>query len=174
MSPVLAGSLGVGICCFFYPLIANALDLSVWMSFAGCTSYFVAGGGKTGIIKSLGSNYTGMAWALLVFWFGGTSLMQIGGNTALMLGALATGFISWAMTYQSRINLLSFVPSTFIGCFSTFGSGGDWKMMSACILAGNLLGLSCDYTGKFLFKTFGKEAPAQEADEADYVSELES
>ena len=158
MSPVMAGSLGVGICCVIWPLVAHATGMSVWLGFAGCTSYFVCGGGKTGFIKAICSNYTGMLWAFLVFTFGGLSIMQTGEPTlVLMLGALATGFISWGMTYQSRVDLVSFVPATFIGCFSSFGAGGDWKTIAISFFMGHLLGVSCSVAGNMLNKMFVKQ-----------------
>ena len=158
MSPVMASSLGVGICCVIWPLVANLTGLSVWIGFAGCTSYFVCGGGKAGFIKAICSNYTGMLWAFLVFTFGGLGFMQSGDSTlVLILGALATGFISWGMTYQSRIDLMSFVPATFIGCFSSFGAGGDWKMLAICFFLGHVLGVSCSFAGTLLSKAFVRE-----------------
>lgn len=158
MSPLMASSLGVGICCVIWPLIANLTGLSIWIGFAGCTSYFVCGGWKTGLIKAFVSNYTGMFWAWLIFALSGLGFMQGDSAFVMVLGALAVGFISWGMTYQSRVDLASFVPATFIGCFSSFGAGGDWKMLAICFVCGHILGLGCSIVGEVLSKMFVKQA----------------
>ena len=170
MSPSMTLALGVGLACFLWPVLAGALsamtggaiDVPVWMGFVGCTSYFVAGGGKNGVIKALACNYTGIAWAMLVFAFSSTGVMQSGGSTAFWLGALATGVISWGMTYQAKAgNLLGVIPCTFMACFSTFASGGDWKRMLLGVTLGSaLLGIGCTVAAAMFAKRFGKNEPA--------------
>lgn len=160
MSNLMASALGIGIACFIWPLVAGAVGIPVWIGFVGCTSYYAAGAGKTGSIKALGGNLTGILWAMLVFAFYGTSIMQGDGSAPYLLGALATGIISWGMTYQARLNFLSIIPATFMGCFSTFASGGEWKLMVAGVICGNLLGLSCDNLGKLIYKLFGDKSEA--------------
>ena len=49
------------------------------------------------------------------------------------------------------------VPNTFMGGFSAFASGGDWKMLCICLVLGNILGVCCDYSGRFLAAKFGKD-----------------
>jgi hypothetical protein len=49
-----------------------------------------------------------------------------------LFGAIVTGAFSWLICYQSKIDLLSLVPNTFMGGFSAFASGGDWKMLCIC------------------------------------------
>lgn len=96
------------------------------------------------------SNYTGLLWGMLIILSGGI-------NNTIIFGAVVTGFFSWLIVFQSHIDVLSMVPNTFMGGFSAFASGGDWKMLLICLLLGNILGVSCDYSGRFLFKKFGKE-----------------
>ena len=57
MSVVMANALGTGIFCGLWQGIGSVLGLATWMGFVGCTSYFSAGCGKTGFIKSMCSNY---------------------------------------------------------------------------------------------------------------------
>ena len=159
-------ALGVGLVCFLWPLLASALaavsggaiNVPVWIGFVGCTSYFVAGGGKPGVLKALACNYTGIAWAMLVFAFGSTDIMQSGGNPAFWLGALATGFISWGMTYQAKAgDLLALIPCTFMACFSTFASGGDWENMLIGVTLGSVLvGVGCTVAAGIFARLFGK------------------
>ena len=82
---------------------------------------FSAGCGKTGFIKSMCSNYTGLLWGMLIILSGGI-------NNTIIFGAVVTGFFSWLIVFQSHIDVLSlWSPNTFMGGFSAFASGGDWK-----------------------------------------------
>ena len=150
MSVIMANAIGTGIFCCLWQGVGSARWLATWIGFVGCTSYFSAGCGKTGFIKSMCSNYTGLLWGMLIILSGGI-------NNTIIFGAVVTGFFSWLIVFQSHIDVLSLVPNTFMGGFSAFASGGDWKMLLICLLLGNILGVSCDYSGRFLFKKFGKE-----------------
>lgn len=157
MSKNMASALGIGLACMIWALVSSLTDLPTWMGFVGCVGYFAAGGGKSGGIRALGSVWTGIFWAMVVIMLFGVDFMQ-DKNTALFVGALAVGFISWAIPYQSKIGLLSNVPVTFMGCFSTFASGGDWKILLLCATIGVALGFACDYSGRFLFQLAGGRA----------------
>ena len=128
----------------------SVLGLATWMGFVGCTSYFSAGCGKTGFIKSMCSNYVGLLWGMCIIMSGNI-------NSGILFGAIVTGAFSWLICYQSKIDLLSLVPNTFMGGFSAFASGGDWKMLCICLVLGNILGVCCDYSGRFLAAKFGKD-----------------
>ena len=41
--------------------------------------------------------------------------------------------------------------------YMEFASGGDWKMLCICLVLGNILGVCCDYSGRFLAAKFGKD-----------------
>lgn len=105
---------------------------------------------KTGFIKSMCSNYVGLLWGMCIIMSGNI-------NSGILFGAIVTGAFSWLICYQSKIDLLSLVPNTFMGGFSAFASGGDWKMLCICLFLGNILGVCCDYSGRFLAAKFGKD-----------------
>ena len=156
MNKLMAISLGIGIPCFVWPLVAGLINPQVtWMGFVGCTAFYASGAGKAGAIKGLCGAMTGMLWAMLVISFGGLGFMASGGFIATILGALATGFIAFTMTYQSKLPFLAIIPATFMGCFSTFASGGNWKLMMISIPMGVVLGICCQLCGDYLYKTFG-------------------
>lgn len=67
MSVVMANALGTGIFCGLWQGIGSVLGLATWMGFVGCTSYFSAGCGKTGFIKSMCSNYVGLLWGYVYY-----------------------------------------------------------------------------------------------------------
>lgn len=138
-----------------WSLISTLAEFPAWMGFVGCTAYFVTGAGKTGGIKALCSNWVGIFWAMGVITLYGADFMQ-DKNTALVGGALAVGFIAWAMTWQSKFDIFSNVPSTFMGCFSAFAANGEWKPLLIGVTLGVGLGFVCDYSGRYLFQLVGK------------------
>lgn len=156
ISKHMAVSLGIGISCFIFPLLLLLIKPSqVWVGFAGCTAFYASGAGKSGAIKGLLAALSGVAWAMALILL--TGLVPLGSEHVVMiiLGAFATGFIAFAMTYQAKVAVLSIVPAAFIGCFTTFGTGGDWKLMLICIPLGILLGCFCQLCGEWLYKKFG-------------------
>lgn len=118
-----------------------------WVGFAGCTSYFTAGGGKNGFIRSMVSNYAGVLIGCIVIMLG--SLISDGP----LFSGICTGFFTGVICYLAHCDLTKFVPCTFIGGFSTFASGGNWKMLLICLLFGNLVGVGSDYLGRFIYKS---------------------
>ena len=162
MSSLMALSLGIGISCGIFSLFCHVTGISVWMGFVGCTSYFaVGGGGKNALIRALACNYAGVACAMLVIAFHSTSIMQEGTFLVPLLGALATACIAWAMTYISRAGLFVSVVSSFMGCFSTFASGGNWKLMLPSLACGVVLGFCCDMAGKQIERLWGRKGNSQ-------------
>ena len=105
---------------------------------------------KIEFIKSMCSNYVGLLWGMCIIMSGNI-------NSGILFGAIVTGAFSCLICYQSKIDLLSLVPNTFMGGFSAFASGGDWKMLCICLVLGNILGVCCDYSGRFLAAKFGKD-----------------
>lgn len=162
----MATALGVGLGCLLWSIISTLFAFPAWMGFVGCTAYFAAGAGKTGGLKALCSNWAGICWAMLVFWLYGTNFMQ-DATLALIGGALSVGFIAWAMTYQSKIDLLSNVPNTFMGCFATFAANGDWQTLGLGVTLGVGLGFVCDYSGRYLFQFAGRQDDPKTMPEAE-------
>lgn len=95
MSVVMANALGTGIFCGLWQGIGSVLGLATWMGFVGCTSYFSAGCGKTGFIKSMCSNYVGLLWGMCIIMSGNI-------NSGILFGAIVTGAFSWLICYQSK------------------------------------------------------------------------
>lgn len=149
MSVIMASALCTGILCGIWQGVGAMLGLTTWMAFVGCTSYFSAGCGKTGFIKSMCCNYIGILWGMCIILAGNI-------NSSIWFGAFVTGAFTWLICYQAKIDLLSLVPNTFMGGFSAFASGGDWKMLCLCLGIGNILGACCDYSGRFAAKKLGK------------------
>ena len=103
MSVVMANALGTGIFCGLWQGIGSVLGLATWMGFVGCTSYFSAGCGKTGFIKSMCSNYVGLLWGMCIIMSGNI-------NSGILFGAIVTGAFSWLICYQSKIENALHLP----------------------------------------------------------------
>lgn len=162
MSILLALSLSTGICCGIWALISSLLSdvLITWIGFAGCTAYFASGKhGIEGIKTAVFTTISGVASALVAVFISGL----FGFNSAVVI--LMTGIISCTMCLQSVNKYLSFIPGTFIGCFSSFAylsSGAnllspDLTKLIISLLCGSILAVSCDKGGEFLFKISNKD-----------------
>lgn len=156
MTSVFWYAVGNGIACGIWTLISIVLGakypqlIATWVGFVGCTSFFVAGAGKDGFIRSLASNYTGV----LI----GVTIIALGGFSAnVYYNALVTGFFSFVIMYLIKFDLLKFGTCTFMGGFSAFATGGNWKLLLICLLLGQILGWSCDKLGGSLVKAFAKK-----------------
>lgn len=149
---IFSSGLGNAIVCglwtYFATIYAGTL-MSVWAGFAGCTSYFIAGGGKNGIIRSLCSNLAGILIASIIILCGNIVNGPI-------FAAVCTGFFTLIMCYLGHCDLTKFVPCTFIGGFSTFASNGNWQMCLICIILGNFVGLASDSFGRWIYNKFFK------------------
>ena len=64
------------------------------------------------------------------------------------------------MCVQNKIGVLSYIPGTFFGSFSTFAAGGSVLIIPALLL-GIILGVCCDKSGQWLHSKVGKPEPVQ-------------
>lgn len=169
---ILSVSIGSAIICGIWTWLgllgATAYPeyFAVWAGFVGCTSYFVAGCGRNGFIRSLVSNYSGV----LI----GTTIVLLGNAyPGIVPAAICTGFFSGVICFITHCDLTKFSTCTFMGGFSLFaattyseaGGNPNWKMLLICLLLGNVVGLSCDLLGGFIYKTFF----AGKSDKDDWV-----
>lgn len=161
MSFLFALGLGIGICCGIWGFISAlpSLELITWVGFAGCTAYFASGKhGLEGMKTTILSTFSGMLFALIAVFISGLI------PDSIALSVIMTGIISASMCWQAKIKALWFVPGAFMGCFTTFGVasmglnvlGSDIKSVIFSLLCGSILAVSCDMTGQFFFKKFGK------------------
>jgi hypothetical protein len=56
------------------------------------------------------------------------------------------------MCLQSKCALFKFIPGTFVGSFSTFAAGGDFKAVAVALVCGAFLGYACEVSGDWLYK----------------------
>lgn len=148
MSYLIALSITTGILCGLWMEVSSVFGLIAWAGFAGCTTFFAAGGTKDGIKKGLITNLSGVFWAIMI--------MQI--NQLLPvphIGAISTALITFIMCAQAKFSWFKFIPGTFVGSFSTFAAGGNWQGVAIALICGSLLGYACESSGIWLYKVAG-------------------
>ena len=138
---VLLGALATALLCTIWMFFANHTGLLGWGGFAGCTAYFAAPKkGLRGLPVLLACVASGMLYAFCCLYLG----KYFPDET---IGLTSTCVITFLMCAGGKFRLLAFVPGAFIGSFSSFAAGGD-PMVIPSILAGLLLGLTCDTSGR--------------------------
>lgn len=142
-------SIGTALLCGVWVALSEQFDLLAWAGFAGTTSFFAAGGKIAGLKKSLLATLSGVFWAVVIIWM--STVIAFPGT------AIAAGLITFCMCYQARISLFSYIPGTFIGCFSTFAANGDYALIAPLLISGILLGYLCECSGSLLEKYFCKK-----------------
>lgn len=97
-------------------LTATVLPVPVWVSFIAWASFFACGGGEAGFVKSICSNFVGIAIATC-------SLVAIAlWPSAPVYAAISVGVGTAAMVLVGAVNLLSFTPAVVFGFASTVGT----------------------------------------------------
>lgn len=132
----------IGLLCGIWYALSLFIRIPAWIFFAGCTSYFIAGGGKTGAVKAFLGNMSGLLWAGSAIWF---STIIPGYPAAI----IATGLISGLMAYQAKYNLLNVTTTAFLGCTVTFASG-NYSNVAIGLFLGIVLGALCDGLSRLL------------------------
>lgn len=153
MGPIMSSALASGILSGLWALVGGVLSaknpelFATWLGFVGLTSYFAAGTGKSNLARSVTSNLAG----ILI----GCTIIALSAGKSNTVGAIITGIFSWLICYLAHIDLTRYAFCTFMGGFSAFATGGNWKMLVICILIGNLVGHLCVIFGNFLYEKFG-------------------
>lgn len=145
---LLSLSLTTAILCGVWSCIAKALPgaLLEWAGFAGCTSYFACGKhGIAGLKKTILPNMAGVVCGLMAMSLG--DLVQNVNDWGIW-----SAIFTFIMCYMATSELFDFCPGTFVGCFSAFAAGGNWKLLVPSLLIGAFLGVACDYSAKWLQK----------------------
>jgi len=141
-----------------------APTFAVFISWA---AYAAAGGGKNGVISSLVTNLTGALWGYLSI----VVILPVLGFAGNMALPIAIFIIGGGMIAQSLVDILAFIPGTFMGCATFFailsssaiGPQGPNAVLIATI-GGLILGKVVGFTSDLLTNALAKNDP--EADEA--------
>ena len=146
ISNIMSMSIAAGLLAGAWIEISTLLGIPAWIGFAGCSSFFVAGGKLEGAIKSVFGNLSGVMWATVALLI--CNWIPVPG-----MGAVTAGAISFMMCWQSQNNMLSVIPSTFIGCFVTYGVAGNYTTAIAGLLCGAIYGISMETLTDLIYKS---------------------
>jgi len=117
MPPLIASMVSLGVLgAIDTYLTATAFPVPVWVTFIGWASFFACGGGTHGFVKSVASNWTGIAIATL-------ALLAIEfGSAHPLWAAICVGVGTSAMILVSARPLLNFPPAIVFGFASLVGT----------------------------------------------------
>ena len=146
MNGLTATGVTVGICAGLWQLVSSHVGLSQgWellgtIGFVAFCSFYAAGGGKSGFIRSLA-----FFAALTAGW-----LASVSGLSAFWASVITPVPFSAVVVWQGRFWLLSFIPGGFLGMTLFFASGMNWTVTLLGFLAGNCVGVISEYGGQKL------------------------
>ncbi|HXO86069.1 MAG TPA: DUF1097 domain-containing protein [Gemmatimonadales bacterium] len=143
MSASTTKALSLGIVAAVWAIISHLgkINLQLWPVFIGLACFVGAGGGVTGLQKSLASTISGVVWAAV----------YIAVTAALgrqeIIDALVLGAAVFGMVYQARVPLLSYTTGALVGAatyvamnFRTFAANGALRVVIALAI-GCVLGI---------------------------------
>ncbi len=130
-------SLVVGILAGLWTVGAASAGLIIFAGFMAWSTFFASGGKLSGLKTTLITNLSGVMWAFIILELSklfGPIIGQLPGlGVAVVIGATA-------MCLQSKFSLLAFIPGTFIGCATYFGTNFDLKGTIIALIFGAVLG----------------------------------
>lgn len=145
MSPLVAIALTTRVLSGIWGWIAVSWGLLNWAGFLGCTAYFACPqGGIRGLGISFCTLLSGIFWAEVIIY--GSALSPAFSVVSYVL----TGIVAFAMCFQAKNGLLSFVPGTFIGACTTFACDGNWRAALPALLIGLLFGYAMKNSGLYI------------------------
>lgn len=142
MTYLFAVGVTVGILAGAWVYAGGTFGFVGFAGFLGWATYFAAGGGKKGIISTLCSNLSGVFWGVITIWAATTF-------TAVPSLFFTVAFAA-IMCWQAKLNLLEFIPGTFIGNAAFYAAGNDAIGAAVGLTCGAVLGLLSDFSAKKL------------------------
>jgi len=117
MSPRIADTVAIGLLaglsCLF---TAYAVSVPIWVLFIAWASFFAAGGGLHGALRSLTMSVIGIASATVTL----LAATALGGSPLVVAGCVVVG--AGVLVLIRNGNLLSFTPAGFFGFACTVGT----------------------------------------------------
>ncbi|MQW90370.1 DUF1097 domain-containing protein [Sinorhizobium saheli] len=117
MPPLVAAMISLGVLGAIDTYItATLFPVPVWVTFIAWASFFACGGGQAGLIKSVASNWTGIAIASFTLL-----IIQFGPENPVFAATLVGAGTS-AMVLASAVPALNFTPAVVFGFASLVGT----------------------------------------------------
>jgi hypothetical protein len=126
----------------------------VWIGFAAWACFYAAGGGVSGLSKTLASTASGLAWGWLILW----AVTRVSEGSAVVLG-LFVALAAFGMCVQAAWGPLAFIPGAFVGAASYFGNQGIFWATLASLVAGALLAFASERVADFIEKQLPARRP---------------
>jgi len=152
MNALTTKALSLAIVTALWAIISHLgkINLQLWPVIIGLACFVGAGGGMTGLQKSLASTVSGVVWAAVYIAVAG-ALGRQNIVDALVLGAAVFGIV-----YQARVPMLSYTTGAIAGAatyiamgFRTFAMNGALRVVIALAI-GCVLGIVAERVGEML------------------------
>lgn len=129
-------TLGIGISAGFLAAllteIGGALGVITWVGFVAMLSYYASGCGKTGFLRSVATNMSGVFWGWVIVLISGILPIPYALGVSVFIVVIV-------MCMQSHFSILNFIPGAFAGCSCYFGTNFDAKGVIIALIVGNIL-----------------------------------
>lgn len=157
MGKLMALSISTAVFCGIWTQVSTPLGLVAWMGFASCTTYFASGKhGLEGMFVTMRQNLFGILCGLTIIFLG--NAFHFSGDIGIY-----SGIVTFIMCIAGKLKFFAFIPGTFVGCYSTFASNGQYKALVFSLLIGAVLGVCCDKGGDWLYQITGKKPSSAES-----------
>ena len=137
MKNFLGVGISVGVLAGLWTQVSIELSLITWVAFVAWACYFAAGGGRTGFVRGLAANLSGVLWAYL-------ASLVIGQLTFNGAVAIVVVVLAFVLCVQAAAAPLSFIPGAFAGTAVFFGTSFDLLGTALALVVGGMLGWLSD------------------------------
>lgn len=145
MSNLLNLSLSTALVSFIWAVISAYFSLPGWVGFLGCTAYFAMPEKQlSGMFKIILSLLSGVFWACMVL----SARDHMPEFT--LSKEFAAGLSAFAMCYQARYPIFSYIPGTFLAASVMAGSGLTWQLVCILLCSGVVMGCVMEKLPDFL------------------------
>jgi len=152
-----------GVLAGFWAEYSTPLELITWVGFLSWACFFAAGGKRTGLLKTIPANLTGVLWGAAMVW--GASTLPIPGALGISVAIAA-----FAMCIQARWSVLSFIPGAFAGTAAYFGNNLDLLGTSLALVIGACLGWISEFAAGLIMNAGNRKSDAAATPDAAAVT----
>lgn len=145
MDKTFALAISVGILSGLWGQVAGLFGLVSWVGYVSWACFYAAGGGFLGLLKTLPANLSGALYGYLIATI--PVLLPIPFSSFLI-----TTLMCMSIVIQSKWNVLSFVPGTFVGAAIYFGNHFELQSTIITMMLGAILGFISEQCGLYLTK----------------------
>lgn len=131
MKQLIGAGISFGIIGAILTELGGAYGILTWVCFVAMLSYCCTEGGKRGLMINMATNLVGVMEGGLIILLGRLIPFHYSAGIAAFLVVII-------MCTQANFKLLSFIPGTFAGCASLFGSNNDWRNVVIALVIGNV------------------------------------